>query len=58
MYGLYSIAEHVDIDEGLHLPRFMALLAATPYDTLHEKVLGTSLDCIGELADSHFVNVY
>lgn len=57
MYALYSIAEHVDIDEGSHLARFMELLGTIPYDRLHEKVLGTALDCIGMHIDTSLSNL-
>lgn len=47
IYSIYSIAEHIDTDERIGLPKFIMILSEIPYDKLHEKLLGTALDSIG-----------
>lgn len=47
IYAIYSIAEHIETDERIGLPKFIITLSEIPYDKLHEKLLGTALDSIG-----------
>lgn len=47
IYAIYSIAEHIETDERVGLPKFIITLSEIPYDKLHEKLLGTALDSIG-----------
>lgn len=47
IYAIYSIAEHIETDERVGLPKFIMILSEIPYDKLHEKLLGTALDSIG-----------
>lgn len=47
IYAIYSIAEHIESDERTGLPKFIMILSEIPYDKLHEKLLGTALDSIG-----------
>lgn len=48
IYAIYSIAEHIETDERIGLPKFIITLSEIPYDKLHEKLLGTALDSIGK----------
>lgn len=47
IYGIFSIAEHIEPDEQARLPKFIMFLSDIPYDKLNEKLLGTALDAIG-----------
>lgn len=47
IYAIYSIAEHIETDEIVGVPKFIMTLSEIPYDKLHEKLLGTALDSIG-----------
>lgn len=47
IYAIYSIAEHIETDEVVGVPKFIITLSEIPYDKLHEKLLGTALDSIG-----------
>lgn len=47
IYAIYSIAEHIEADERVCLPKFIMTLSTIPYENLHEKLLGTALDSIG-----------
>lgn len=59
IYAIYSIAEHIETDEQTGLPKFIMILSEIPYDKLHEKLLGTALDSIGELAiQSNFIILF
>lgn len=49
IYAIYSIAEHIETDEQTRLPKFIMILSEIPYEKLHEKLLGTALDAIGNI---------
>lgn len=55
IYAIYSIAEHIETDERTGLPKFIVILSEIPYDKLHEKLLGTALDSIGNILSIVFL---